>query len=141
VRPRVLLSGPGQITEWEVEHASVSGSRIINFNNAIPGHVRRQAEDAGVKILDHNVIYHMAEDVRDTLSGYLAPTVVTKVLGEIEVLQIFQINVHGRVYKPIAGCKVRNGQVLRKAKVRVMRNNEEIFKGMLRPLRNAMMDC
>lgn len=130
VRPRVLLSGPGQITEWEVEHAAVSGSRIINFNNAIPGHIRRQAEDAGVKILDHNIIYHMAEDVRDTLSGYLAPTIVTKVLGEIEVLQIFQINTHGRVYKPIAGCKVRNGQVLRKAKVRVMRNNEEIFKGM-----------
>ncbi|KAK1831201.1 translation initiation factor IF-2, mitochondrial [Podospora conica] len=137
VRPRVLLSGPGQITEWEVEHATISGSRIINFNNNIPGHIRQKAEEAGVKIMDHNIIYHMAEDVRDTLSGYLTPTVVTKVLGEVEILQIFQINVHGRVYKPIAGCKVRTGQVLRKAKVRVMRNGEEVFKGTIDALKQG----
>ena len=129
VRPRVLQSATGQVTEWDVEHAAVSGSRIINFNNPVPGHILRMAEDMGVKILDHNIIYHLAEEVKNTLSEYLAPTITTRVIAEAEILQVFPINIKGRVYKSIAGCRVRNGQITRNALVRVMRGGEQIFKG------------
>lgn len=131
VRPRVLLSATGQITESDVEHASVSGSTILNFNNPVPGHIKRMAEDAGVTILDHNVIYHLAEAVRDTLSEHLAPIISTRVIGEAEILQVFPINIKGRTFRNVAGCRVRNGQVLRNSKVRVMRDGEQIYDGMI----------
>lgn len=138
VRPRILRSSPGQITESDVEHAATSGSLIINFNNPIPSHIKGMADLASVKILDHNIIYHLTDDIRANLSEHLAPLLSTRVLGEAEVLQVFPINVKGRVFKNIAGCRVRNGQVSRNAKYRVMRRGEKIFEGTSRPPSRTM---
>ncbi|KAL2016885.1 hypothetical protein VTK56DRAFT_2885 [Thermocarpiscus australiensis] len=140
VRPRVLAGAPGMITESDVEHAAVSGSAIVNFNNAIPGHIKRLAAEAGVRILDHNVIYHLVEDVRDRLADALPPLVVRKVVGEAEVLQIFPINVRGRRYKNIAGCRVRNGAVSRNAKARVLRGGETVYEGIIETLKHGKKD-
>jgi translation initiation factor IF-2 len=129
VRPRILRSSPGQITESDVEHAATSGSAIVNFNLSIPGHVKRKAEQADVKILNHTVIYHLSDDVKDHLSGHLGVDVSYQVLGEAEVLQIFPINVRGRSYKNIAGCKIRNGRIQRNDTYRVFRGGEKIFEG------------
>lgn len=129
VRPRILRSSPGQITESDVEHAATSGSVIVSFNLPIQGHVKRQAEDAGVKILDHTVIYHLSDDVKDHLSSFLTADVSFKVLGEAEVLQVFPINVRGRTFKNIAGCRIRNGKIARNDTYRVLRGGEMLFEG------------
>jgi translation initiation factor IF-2 len=131
VRPKVLRSAAGQITEFDVDHAAASGSHIINFNNAVPGNIKRKAENAGVKILDHNVIYRLIDEVRAVLSEHLEPTISTKVVGEADILQVFPINIKGRQYKNIAGCRVRNGQISRRGDVRyrVLRKGEKIFEG------------
>lgn len=131
IRAKVLISAPGQITESEIEHAAVSGSTIINFNNPVPSNIKRLASDAGVKILDHNVIYHLVEEVRDKLADALPPLIIKKVVGEAEVLQIFPINVRGRVYKNIAGCRIGNGYVKKGSRARVLRGGENIFEGEL----------
>ncbi|KAK3985624.1 hypothetical protein QBC44DRAFT_334743 [Cladorrhinum sp. PSN332] len=140
VRPRVLISSSGQITESDVEHAIVSGSSIINFNNPIPGHIKRKADDAGVKILDHNVIYHLVEEVRGMLSEQLTPLISWRVVGEAEVLQIFPINVHGRRYKNIAGCRIRNGTVVINSRCRVMRRDKIVFEGTIDELKQGKKD-
>jgi translation initiation factor IF-2 len=129
VRPNILRAGPGFILESDIEYATISGSHIINFNNPIPGHIKRLAEESGVRILDFNVIYHLVDAVKDTLSQQLKPIISTKVLGEAEVLQLFPINIRGRVYKNIAGCRIRNGQITRNAKYRVIRRGEKVFEG------------
>lgn len=129
IRTRVLLAAPGHITESDVEHAAVSGAMLVNFNNTIPGHIKRLAGDAKVRIIDHNVIYHLIEDVRDRMADALPPVVVRKVIGEADVLQVFPINIRGRVYKNIAGCSVTNGRVLKGAKARVLRGGETVFDG------------
>lgn len=131
VHPKILLSGPGHITESDVEYATVSGSCIVNFNNPVPGHIKRMMEESGVKLMDHNIIYHLVDAVKDLLSEQLKPTISSKVLGEAEVLQLFPINVKGRVYKNIAGCRIRNGQITRNAKYRVIRKGEKIFEGKI----------
>lgn len=129
VRPKILRAGPGLILESDIEYATISGSHIVNFNNPIPGHIKRMAEESGVRILDFNVIYHLVDAVKDTLSQQLKPTISTKVLGEAEVLQLFPINIRGRVYKNIAGCRIRNGLISRNAKYRVIRKGEKVFSG------------
>ncbi|KAK4160122.1 hypothetical protein QBC43DRAFT_325951 [Cladorrhinum sp. PSN259] len=137
VRPRVLLSSSGQITESDVDHATVSGSSIINFNNPIPGHIKRKADDAGVKILDHNIIYHLVEEVRNLLSEQLAPVITYSVVAEAEVLQIFPINIKGRTYKNIAGCRIRNGTVQKNSKCRVIRGDKIVFEGAIDELKQG----
>ncbi|KAK3484705.1 uncharacterized protein B0T23DRAFT_57950 [Neurospora hispaniola] len=137
VRPRVLLSSPGQITESDVEHAAVSGSTIINFNNPIPGHIKRMAVENKVRIMDHNIIYNLTEEVRQVLSESLAPTISFKVLGEAEVAQVFAINIKGRKYKNIAGVKVRNGMVMRNGRVRLQRKGEVVFDGTISSVKHG----
>lgn len=129
VRPRILRSAAGAITESDVEYASMSRSVIVNFNNSIPAHVKSQAEDAGVTIIDRSVIYHVADDVKAELSARLPETVSQRVLGEADVLQVFPINIRGRVFKNIAGCKIRNGALKKSDMVRVYRKGEKIFDG------------
>ncbi|KAK4463324.1 translation initiation factor IF-2, mitochondrial [Cladorrhinum samala] len=137
VRPKVLQSSSGQITESDVEHAAVSGASIVNFNNPIPGHIKRQAHDAGVKILDHNIIYHLIEDVTELLSEQLPPIISWRVVGEAEVLQIFPINYKGRKYKNIAGCRIRNGLITKNGRCRVLRGDKIVFEGTIDELKQG----
>jgi translation initiation factor IF-2 len=129
IRAKILRSGAGQINESDIEHASVTGSAIINFGNDIPGAVRGMADVKGIRIIDHSVIYHLVDEVKEMLSEKLAPFVTQKVLGEAEVAQVFPINLNGRRYKNIAGCKVRNGSISRTAMVRLMRFGQNVFTG------------
>ncbi|KAI0803509.1 hypothetical protein GGR55DRAFT_691723 [Xylaria sp. FL0064] len=140
VRPRVLRSATGPITEFDVDHAATSKSVLVNFATTTPGHIRRMAEEQGVRILEHTIIYHLVDDVRANLSEYLKPEVSTRVLGEAEVLQVFPINMRGRVYKNIAGCRVRNGVVGKNNLYRVLRRGEVVFDGKLETLKNVKKD-
>ncbi|SPQ24670.1 fd8f08ae-f664-498e-9832-77ca331ba535 [Thermothielavioides terrestris] len=140
IRAKVLASAPGMITEWDVERAAVSGSTIVNFNTETPSHIKRLAAEARVPILDHNIIYHLVEDVRARLEDALPPVVVKKVVGEADVLQIFPINIKGRKYKNIAGCRVGNGTVKKGSKARVIRGGENIFEGIIETLKHVKKD-
>lgn len=132
VRPRILQSSPGQITESDVDLMATAKGYIVNFNNVIPGFILRRAEDAGVQILDHNIIYEVVSDVKRVLSEQLAPTTHQRVLAEAEVLQLFPINTMKRQFKTIAGVKIRSGAVTRGGSYRVMRDREKIHEGTLR---------
>ncbi|KAI0466794.1 initiation factor 2 [Xylaria cf. heliscus] len=140
VQPRVLRSGAGAITEFDVEHAATSKSVLVSFGMITPGHIRRLAENQGVRILEHTIIYSLIDDVKANLSEYLTPTTSTRVLGEAEVLQIFPINLRGRVYKNIAGCRVRTGVVGKNNLYRIIRKGEVIYDGKLETLKNVKKD-
>ncbi|KAK2003038.1 translation initiation factor IF-2 [Colletotrichum falcatum] len=140
VKPRILRSLAGQVSESDVEHAEASSSVIVNFNNTVPAHVKHLAEEKGVKILDHTVIYHLSDEVKQVMSEHLPDKVTSKVVGEADILQIFPINVKGRTYKNIAGCKVRNGTVTRSTNVRILRRGEKIFDGKIDTLKHGKKD-
>ncbi|KAK8131096.1 mitochondrial translation initiation factor 2 [Apiospora sp. TS-2023a] len=134
VRPRILRSAPGHIIESDVEHAAASRSTLVNFNLPIAGHIKALAEANGVPILDHTVIYHLHDDVKEVLSTHLAPDISIKVLGEAEVLQVFPINFKARKFKNIAGCRIRNGAVAKANRFRVVRAGETLHDGELESL-------
>lgn len=129
VRPRILRSSPGHINESDVDLLATATGYIVNFNNTIPGFIRKKAADAGIPILDHNIIYEVVDNVKKVLSKDLTPITHQRVVGEAEVLQIFAINIVKRQYKNIAGVKVRMGQVTRNGLYRVMRDGEKIYDG------------
>ncbi|KAK8879715.1 translation initiation factor IF-2 [Apiospora arundinis] len=140
VQPRILRSAPGHIIESDVEHAAASRSTLVNFNLPIMGHIKALAEANGVPILDHTVIYHLHDDVRDVLSAQLTPEVSIKVLGEAEVLQVFPINVKARKFKNIAGCRIRNGAVAKANRFKVVRGGQTVYDGELESLKQGKKD-
>ncbi|KAJ4423261.1 translation initiation factor IF-2 [Gnomoniopsis sp. IMI 355080] len=140
VRPRILRASPGQITESDVDHMATAKGAIVNFNTATPGHVLQRANNAGVVILDHNIIYETVQAVKDLLSAQLEPIYTQRVIAEAQVQKIFPINITKRKYKNIAGVKVTNGKVTRGGQYRVMRDGEEVYKGKLTALKQNKDD-
>lgn len=140
VRPKILRSSAGQITESDIDHAATSNSIIVNFNCTIPPHIKQRAEEAKVKILDHKVIYHVVDDVKAALSDILPMNVSFRVHGEAEVLQVFPINLKKRVFRNIAGCRVRNGSIKKSSRVKVLRRGEVIYDGKIDTLKHVKKD-
>ena len=130
VRPHILRFGVGPVSEFDVEHAAVAKGHLISFNTPVDPNISRMAEAAGVSILDQNIIYRLVDDVKAKLSEQLAPLITSRVLGEAEIAQVFDINTKGRVTVSIAGCKVRNGVVTKNGKIRVLRDRTVIYDGL-----------
>ncbi|KAI1002728.1 Translation initiation factor [Podosphaera aphanis] len=135
VEPVILRSNVGQVSEFDIEHAAAANGKVINFNSRIDPHIRRVAEESNVKIIDNNIIYALVDDVRAELSTHLPPIISQRVLGEALVSEIFMITVRRRKEEPVAGCKMKQGSILRNSKVRVFREGEKVFDGVLASLK------
>ena len=136
VRVRVLHSAVGPISEADVTLARASGGLIIGFNvRAIP-QARDMARRDDVDIRYYSIIYNVADDIRQMLTGMLAPTVKEKFLGYASVREVFNITKVGKV----AGCLITEGHVKRGSKVRLLRDNVVIHEGNLSTLRRFKED-
>ena len=107
VGARVILSGVGGITESDVTLAEASGAAIIGFNVRAHKEAREAAERDGIEIRYYNIIYDLVDDVKKAMSGLLAPTLRETMLGNAQILEIFNISKVGKV----AGCRVTDGVV------------------------------
>ena len=130
IQPHILRTGIGSVSEFDVDHAAVAQGHIVSFNTSCETGIQHLAETRGVRVLEHSIIYRLVDDVKSVLSARLPPTVTQRVLGEAEIAKIFDINIKGRQTRPFAGCRVRNGEISRKMKVRVLRDKEVIYNGM-----------
>ena len=136
VAARVLHAGVGGISESDVTLAEASGVPIIAFNVRANKEAREAAERAGIEIRYYNIIYDLVDDVKRAMSGLLAPTLRESMLGNAQVLEIFNISKIGK----IAGCKVSDGSVERGANVRLIRDNVVIHEGKLSQLKRFKDD-
>jgi len=119
VRARIILSGAGAINESDVMLAKSSGSPILGFNVRASKQARDLADREGVEIRYYAIIYDLLDDIKGVLSGMLAPIQRETMLGNAEVLQVFEITKVGKV----AGCRVTDGLVRKGAKIRTIRND------------------
>ena len=132
VKPRVLLAAAGGVTESDVTLAKASGAMIFGFNTRANSQARQLAGREGVELRYYRVIYELLDDVRDMLSGLLAPDTTERVLGAAQVLETFDISRVGR----IAGCRVLDGAIRHDARVRLLRQGRTLFDGGIRTLRH-----
>ncbi|HVY12040.1 MAG TPA: translation initiation factor IF-2, partial [Alphaproteobacteria bacterium] len=131
VKVKVLDSGVGAISESDVTLAKASHGLIIGFNVRANPQAREMAKRDGIDIRYYSVIYNIIDDVKQMLTGLLAPEMREKFLGYAQILQVFNISKVGKV----AGCKVTEGVVKRGAKVRLLRDNVVIHEGTLKTLK------
>jgi translation initiation factor IF-2 len=136
VKVNVVHAGVGAITESDVNLALASKAVIIGFNTRADGTARKLAETSGVDIRYYNVIYDAVDEVKQALSGMLAPEKKENVLGLVEIRQVFRISKVGTV----AGCYVLEGLVKRGARIRLLRDNVVIHEGELDSLKRFKDD-
>ncbi|MBX3080351.1 MAG: translation initiation factor IF-2 [Anaerolineae bacterium] len=114
---KVLLAETGNISEDDVNLAISTGAIIVGFAVEADNPARKSAESNGVEIRTYTIIYQLLEDIEKALKGMLDPIYEDKIIGKAEVRKVFKISKLGK----IAGCYVREGEIRRNAKVRVIR--------------------
>ncbi|WP_276886037.1 translation initiation factor IF-2 [Allobaculum stercoricanis] len=137
VKVNVIRSTVGTITESDIMLASASNAIIYGFNIRPTAAVRKKAEEEGVEIRLHNIIYKALEEIESLMKGLLAPVFEEVVTGQAEVRQIYKASKVGT----IAGSYITDGVIKRDSSVRLIRDGIVVYTGKLGSLRRFENDA
>ena len=133
----IVASGVGGITESDINLALTTGAIILGFNVRAGSAARVLAEKEEVEVRYYSVIYNLLDEVKQALSGMLAPETREEIVGIAEVRDVFRSPKFGA----IAGCMVIEGTVFRSKPIRVLRDDVVIYQGELESLRRFKDDA
>lgn len=133
---KVIHGGVGAINESDVTLASASNAIIIGFNVRPDTMAKSVAEREKVDMRLYRVIYNAIEDIEAAMKGMLDPVFREKVIGHLDVRQIYKASGVGT----IAGCYVLDGMVTRASQVRIVRDGIVIYEGTLASLKRFKDD-
>ena len=137
VAVEIVASGVGGITESDINLALTTGAIVLGFNVRASSVARQLAEKEQIEVRYYSVIYNLLDEVKQALSGMLAPETKEEIVGIAEVRDVFRSPKFGA----IAGCMVTEGVVYRNKPIRVLRDNIVIFQGELESLRRFKDDA
>ncbi|WP_107840994.1 translation initiation factor IF-2 [Metasolibacillus meyeri] len=137
VNVKIIHTGAGAITESDITLAAASNAIVIGFNVRPDVNAKRAAEEEGVDIRLHRIIYKVIEEIEQAMKGMLDPEFEEKVVGQAEVRQTIRVSKVGT----IAGSYVIEGKMVRDAGVRVIREGIVIFEGELDSLKRFKDDA
>ena len=127
VKPKILLSDIGMVTETDVTLAKASNAVLIAFNVKPSKEAKKRAEQDKIVISSYNIIYEVLDFIKSKMSGLLTPEVDEKIIGTAEILEIFKVSKVGKV----AGSKVTDGEITQDSNARVIRDGAIIFNGKI----------
>ena len=127
VKPKILLSDIGMVTEPDVTLAKASEAVIIAFNVKPSKEAKKRAEQEKISISSFNIIYEVLDFIRGKMAGLLSPNIEEKIIGSAEILEIFKVSKVGKV----AGSKVVEGEITHNSNARVIRDGTIIFSGKI----------
>lgn len=131
VSVQVIHSGVGAITESDIMMAKASEGIVVGFHVYADPRVSKLAEREGIQILTYTIIYQLLDELRNLLSGLLEPEMVVTELGKAEVRKIFLTEKS----EMIVGCRITEGKMAAKSKLRIMRGGQTIGEGLLNSLK------
>jgi translation initiation factor IF-2 len=136
VRLSITYAGTGAISESDVSLAVATKSVIVGFNVRPDVAAKRAADASGVDIRFYNIIYNLIDEVKQAMTGLLAPVFQDVTDGYAEVRETFKLP-SGDV---VAGCYVLDGKLVRNSRVRVLRSGTVMFEGGIKSLRRFKDD-
>jgi len=136
VEVKVVYGGVGGINEGDANLALASGAILMGFNVRADATARKLIEEKGIDLHYYSVIYEAIDEVKNSISGMLAPEIKEQIVGLAEVRDVFRSPKFGAV----AGCMVVEGYVKRNLPIRVLRENVVIYEGQLESLRRFKDD-
>ncbi len=135
----LLHAGVGPITESDILlAASVEEGEpfVVGFGVRVDPKAKKAIEQYGVPVRTYEIIYDLIQDIERAGKRLLGPQYVETKVGEAEVLRTFKISGVGVV----AGCRVREGKVIRNGKVKVIRDGQAVFTGEIASLKHFAQD-
>ncbi|PHM74932.1 translation initiation factor IF-2 [Xenorhabdus kozodoii] len=136
VKVKIIGSGVGGITETDATLAAASNAIILGFNVRADASARRIIENESLDLRYYSVIYNLIDEIKQAMSGMLAPEYKQQIMGLAEVRDVFKSPKFGAV----AGCMVVEGSIKRNNPIRVLRDNIVIYEGELESLRRFKDD-
>ena len=136
VKVKIVGSGVGGITETDATLAAASSAIVLGFNVRADASARKVIETESIDLRYYSVIYNLIDEVKQAMSGMLAPEFKQEIIGLAEVRDVFRSPKLGA----IAGCMVTEGTVKRNNPIRVLRENVVIYEGELESLRRFKDD-
>ena len=136
VKVKIIGSGVGAITETDATLAAASNAIVVGFNVRADASARKVIEAENIDLRYYSVIYALIEEVKQAMSGMLAPEFKQEIIGLAQVRDVFKSPKIGA----IAGCMVTEGIIKRSAPIRVLRENVVIYEGELESLRRFKDD-
>ncbi|MEG3133287.1 translation initiation factor IF-2 [Rouxiella sp. T17] len=136
VKVKIVGMGVGGITETDATLAAASNAIILGFNVRADASARRVVENESLDLRYYSVIYNLIDEVKQAMSGMLAPEYKQQIIGLAEVRDVFKSPKFGA----IAGCMVTEGMIKRNNPIRVLRDNVVIYEGELESLRRFKDD-
>lgn len=130
VRVSIVHSGVGAVSESDIMLASASQAIVIAFNVRPDANARRLADTEDVHIRTYRVIYDALNDVKDAMSGMLKPKYKEVIQGRVEIRQVMRFS-----KALVAGSYVLEGKIKSNSKIRILRDNVELFDGEIDSLR------
>ena len=127
VKPNIILSDIGMVTETDVTLAKASNAVLIAFNVKPSKEAKKLAEKEKIIISSYSIIYEALDYIKKRMSGLLAPDVKEEIIGSAEVLEIFKVSSVGKV----AGSKVLEGEILSSSSARLIRDGAIIYTGKI----------
>lgn len=137
VNVKIIHTGAGAITESDISLAAASNAIVIGFNVRPDANAKRAAEEEGVDIRLHRIIYKVIEEIEAAMKGMLDPEYEEKIIGQAEVRQTIKVSKVGT----IAGSYVTEGKITRDSGVRVIRDGIVVFEGELDSLKRFKDDA
>ncbi len=136
IQINIKLKGVGAISEADVSLASASDAIIVAFQVRPSQNAKNLAEQEGIQIKFYSIIYDAIDEIKAAMEGLLEPKLVEKIVGNIEVREVFKVTKVGT----IAGCYVLDGKVARSNKIRIIRDGIVIHTGDLESLKRFKDD-
>jgi translation initiation factor IF-2 len=136
VKINVIRATTGAISTSDISLALASKALVYGFNVRPSGAVRNKADEDGIEIRLHNIIYKLIEELELAAKGMLDPEFEDISLGEAEVRQLFKHSDVGT----IAGCHIISGSIQRGCRVNIIRNGVVVYNGELSSLKNGKND-
>ncbi len=136
VKVNIVGSGVGGITETDAVLAAASNAIVVGFNVRADASARRTIEAENIDLRYYSIIYQLIDEVKQAMSGMLAPEFKQEIIGLAEVRDVFKSPKLGA----IAGCMVTEGTIKRHNPIRVLRDNVVIYEGELESLRRFKDD-
>ena len=137
VKINVIHSTAGAISESDIMLADASHAMIIGFNVRPDANIRKKAEEAGVQIRLHTIIYKVTEEMENAMKGMLEPVYQEVVIGQAEVRQTYKVSKVGT----IAGCMVTDGKITNSCGLRLIRDGIVVYTGKIASLKRFKDDA
>ena len=125
VKPKILLSDIGMVTETDVTLAKASNGVVIAFNVKPSKEAKKRAEQEKITISSFNIIYEVLDFIKAKMGGLLTPDVQETITGSAQILEIFKVSGAGKV----AGSKITEGEITSTSDVRIIRDGAIIYTG------------